>query len=88
MLLIHTVSGDLTLDTVSMQLADGIEAINQGCVEFDLSRVVKLDSAALAFILVCQRMAISLNRQLRCTHLPENLKNLATLYGVAPYIVV
>lgn len=88
MLPIHTVSGDLTLDTVSMQLADGIEAINQGCVEFDLSRVVKLDSAALAFILVCQRMAISLNRQLRCTHLPENLKNLATLYGVAPYIVV
>ncbi|MEQ1668532.1 MAG: STAS domain-containing protein, partial [Sulfuriferula sp.] len=70
------------------QLADGIDAINQGCVEFDLSNVTKLDSTALAFILVCQRTAASLNRQLHCTHLPENLKNLATLYGVAPYIAV
>ena len=88
MLPIHTVSGDLTLNTVSKQLADGIEAIKQGCVEFDLSQVDKLDSAALAFILVCQRTALGFNRQLRCLHLPENLKNLATLYGVAPYITV
>ncbi|MFA5172217.1 MAG: STAS domain-containing protein [Sulfuriferula sp.] len=88
MSLIHAVSGDLTLNTATKQLADGLDAIKQGCVEFDFAAVAKLDSTALAFILVCQRAASNSNYKLSCTHLPENLKNLAILYGVDPFLAI
>jgi phospholipid transport system transporter-binding protein len=86
MTLQHSVSGDLTLNTATRQLAEGLDAIKRGCVEFDFSAVAKLDSAALAFILACQRSANASNQKLHFLHLPANLKNLATLYGVAPFL--
>lgn len=86
MTLVHSVSGDLTLNTVTKQLVDGLDALKRGCVEFDFAEVTKLDSTAIAFILVCQRRAITNNQKLLYCNLPENLVNLATLYGVAPFL--
>jgi phospholipid transport system transporter-binding protein len=86
MVLIHSVSGELTLNTVTQQLAPALDAIKQGCVEVDFAKVAKLDSAALAFILACQRAANANNQKINYLHLPENLKNLATLYGVASFL--
>ncbi|BBP00848.1 STAS domain-containing protein [Sulfuriferula nivalis] len=86
MALVHSVSGELTLNTATQQLVNALDAIKHGCVEFDFANVAKLDSAALAFILTCQRAANAINQKIHFSHLPENLINLATLYGVAPFL--
>jgi ABC-type transporter Mla MlaB component len=86
MTLVHLVYGELTINTATQQLVNALDAIKRGCIEFDFSNIVKLDSASLAFILTCQRAANATNQKINFSHLPENLKNLAMLYGVAPFL--
>ncbi len=83
---IHTIQGELTIYTATVQLEECFSALTNGINILDFSGVHDLDSAALALILVCRREAERLQKPLQCINLPENLKNLATLYGVENYI--
>ena len=84
----HAVAAVLTLATATELLALGFAALAKGVSVFDFSAVKELDSAALAFILACRREAGRLGIQLQCLNLPENLKNLAALYGVENYLSI
>ena len=77
---------ELTIPTATAQLAEGIVALNKGTSEFDFSALREMDSTALALILAWRREAERLGKRLHCINLPENLKNLAALYGVENYI--
>jgi phospholipid transport system transporter-binding protein len=77
---------EVTLHTVSKVLAEGLLAIEAGQNVFDFSAVRVLDSTVLAFILACRRAADKSQIALRCINLSTNLKALADLYGVTPFI--
>ncbi|MDR3393024.1 MAG: STAS domain-containing protein [Sulfuriferula sp.] len=83
---IYSVSGKLVIATAMAQLASAYAALKNGTEVFDFSALEALDSTALALIVSCQREAARLGKQLRCVNMPENLKNLAALYGVENYI--
>ncbi|MHB1676676.1 MAG: STAS domain-containing protein [Sulfuriferula sp.] len=84
----HAVAAVLTLETATELLSAGFSALAQGITIFDFSAVNELDSAAIAFILACRREATRLGVSFKCLNLPENLKNLATLYGVENYLPI
>lgn len=77
---------ELTIPTATKQLAEGIAALNKGMSEFDFSALHEMDSSALALILAWRRESERLGKQFHCINLPDNLKNLAALYGVENYI--
>ena len=83
---IYPVPGEVTIATASVRLAEAIIALKEGSDVFDFSALRELDSTALALILACRREAERMGRQLHCVNLPENLANLAALYGVENYI--
>ncbi|ARU31528.1 hypothetical protein CAP31_07400 [Sulfuriferula sp. AH1] len=83
---IYPVSGEVTIATATVQLAEAIAVLEKGNDVFDFSALRGLDSTALALILACRREAERMGKQLHCINLPENLENLAALYGVENYI--
>lgn len=83
---IYPVPGEVTIATATAQLAAAVAALEKGNDIFDFSALRELDSTALALILACRREAERMGKQLHCINLPENLKNLAALYGVENYI--
>ena len=80
-------SGAVTVATVPGLLNACLPAIQQGAKIIDFAGATELDSAALALILACQREARRLDVTLNCANLPANLISLATLYGVAEFIL-
>ncbi len=84
----HRLPATLTLATATDALTAAFAALSRDVTEFDFSPVTELDSAAIAFILVCQREAARLGKSLQCSNVPENLKNLAALYGVDTFIPI
>ena len=85
---IHVVTAVLTLQSVTELLRLSFDSLANGVTVFDFSAVRELDSAALAFILASRREAERLGIQLQCLNLPDNLKNLAALYGVDNYLPI
>ena len=83
---LYSIQGKLVIASATAQLAEAVAALAHGMAVFDFSAVGEMDSTALAFILSCRREAEHLDKQLRCINLPDNLKNLAALYGVENYI--
>lgn len=83
---IYPIEGEISLASVSAQLADALIALQQGMAIFDFTALHKIDSSALALILMCRREAERQGKQLKCINIPQNLKNLAALYGVEEYI--
>ena len=66
----------------------GIEAINQGSNDIDLSALSIVDSAAVAVMLAWQRHAQSLNRSLQFTGAPSSLISLVDLYGLQDFFTI
>lgn len=58
-------------------------ASQQGPVLVDATALTRFDSSALAVLLQCRREALSLQRSFSVRGLPERLRSLAVLYGVA-----
>ena len=75
--------GALTMATVRTWLAAGRAALGEGDLLFDLSEVTASDSAALACVFELQRIAGRRGRVLRVVGLPDDLRKLANVYGVA-----
>lgn len=78
--------GQLILATASALLAEGEQALAQGCNSFDLSGVEHVDSAALSLIMSWKRAAAAQGRTITFRNIPATLVSLATLYGVAEFL--
>lgn len=81
-----TLKGPVTLETVPELVALGEPMIRQGAAIVDFSNVSDVDSAAVALALEWLRQSESLGNSLKFTNLPDAMKNLAALYGVAAFI--
>lgn len=71
---IHTVPG--LVESIPSHLEAGVRTI-------DFTRVTEVDSAAVALALEWRRSAAAGNFQITLSNVPETLRNLANLYGVA-----
>jgi phospholipid transport system transporter-binding protein len=76
------VSGDMTLATARTLLADGVAALAEGEVVFDLAAVDEIDSSGLAVLFGWLRAAQAQGKSLRIANPPRNLLSLAEVYGV------
>ena len=82
----YTVQSEITIASATSRLADAFVALKQGTAIYDFAELHMMDSSVLALILQCRREAERLGMQLKCINMPENLKNLAALYGVENFI--
>lgn len=68
--------------TCSHMLTQALRAMSQAVV-VDASSLQKFDSSAIAVLLECRREAQLQGNSFSVRRLPESLRSLATLYGVA-----
>ncbi len=80
------VQGPLTMANIVAMRASGVELLDGSGLVVDLAAVTEVDSSALSLLLEWQREAHRKNLRLTFRHLPENLKSLAALYGVADLV--
>lgn len=71
------IDGEITMDNASAVLAEGLAKFAQA-EELDLSALGEIDSSAVSLLLEWKRI----NPGLRYVNYGDNLKSLATLYGV------
>jgi phospholipid transport system transporter-binding protein len=77
------VSGPVTLANVTRLLEEARAPLAEGVRAVDLGEVTELDSSLLAVLFAWMREARSQGRALSFSRLPEDLRSLAQLYGVA-----
>jgi phospholipid transport system transporter-binding protein len=77
------VSGPMTMPGAATLLAEGEAAIASSASAFDLAGVTEMDSSCLAVVFGWMRAAKAAGKSLRILNLPQNLLNLAEVYGVA-----
>lgn len=75
--------GPLTVPEVSALYAEGLPSFIGGECVVDMAGVENVDSAALALLLCWQRAAQRAQARLRVCHVPDNLRALAAMYGLA-----
>ena len=76
-------SGPVTIATASIYIDAARESWPQeGDTVIDFAGVTEADSAALALMFKWQRDAGKKGRKVFCRNLPENVRQLARLYGV------
>lgn len=78
------VSGPMLMADASRMLAEGemaMASLSLAC--FDLTAVTEMDSSALAVIFGWMRAAQASAKSVRLVNPPQNLLNLAEVYGVA-----
>ncbi|HSI22105.1 MAG TPA: STAS domain-containing protein [Methylophilaceae bacterium] len=80
------VSGAMTMENVDAVLDESEAALTSPNLEMDLSGVTEVDSTAVSLMFEWLRQAHSRNISLTFVHLPSNLVNMATLYGVLDLI--
>ena len=56
---------------------------SKGQITVDASRLTRFDSSALAVLLACRREALSKNKTFVVSHMPDQLRQLARVYGVS-----
>lgn len=77
------VSGRLTMDTIGASFNDAMQPLEGKSWTVDLAQVEAADSAAVSLLLGWQRNAQRHEAKLILVNVPENLRSLADLYGVA-----
>lgn len=77
------VSGQLTMDTIGASFADAMLPPEGKNWTVDLAQVEAADSAAVSMLLSWLRNAQRHGAQLTFVNVPDNLRSLADLYGVA-----
>lgn len=64
-------------------LVQGLRSEPASTVVVDASALVKFDSAALAVLLEFRRTSLSMGKEVLINALPQRLRDLAGLYGIA-----
>ncbi|MCE5181385.1 MAG: STAS domain-containing protein [Betaproteobacteria bacterium] len=82
----YRIQGPITLDNARAMLAEGLKLFNRDGLTVDLSQLEEVDSAAISLVLEWLRTAQRSGCKLGFINLPDNLKSLATLYGVLDLI--
>ena len=77
------VSGQLTMDTIGASFAEAMLPPEGKNWTVDLAQVEAADSAAVSMLLSWLRNAQRHGAQLTFVNVPDNLRSLADLYGVA-----
>lgn len=78
----YRVQGPVTMANVTSLLEESAKLFDHEALVVDLSAVAEVDSSAVSLMLQWMREAKQRNQSLAFTNLPNNLKSLATLYGV------
>jgi len=79
----QAVIGDMTIDSATHLVSEGIAALSKGEALFDLADVTEVDSSGLAVIFGWQRAADAAGKTLRIANPPQSLISLAAVYGVS-----
>lgn len=79
------VTGALTIANAVQVCEEGRQQIN-GDVVVDLGAVTEVDSAALSVLFEWRRAARAANHRISFRNLPDSMKSLAALYGVADLV--
>jgi len=77
---------DLTRDQANAclkMLLQGLQAEPGPVVVVDATALGRFDSAALAVLLECRREGLHLGKTIAIRSMPQRLRDLATLYGIA-----
>ena len=82
----YRIQGRITIANANALLAEGLKLFARDGLVVDLSQLEEVDSSAISLVLEWLREAQRNQRKLRFTGLPDNLKSLATLYGVLDLI--
>lgn len=82
----YRIQGRITIANANALLAEGLKLFVRDGLVVDLSQLEEVDSSAVSLVLEWLREAQRNQRKLRFTNLPDNLKSLATLYGVLDLI--
>jgi phospholipid transport system transporter-binding protein len=77
------VSGRLTMDTIGASFAEAMQPPEGKNWTVDLAQVEAADSAAVGMLLSWLRNAQRHEAKLTFVNVPDNLRSLADLYGVA-----
>ncbi len=77
------VSGQLTMDTIGASFAEAMQPPEGKSWTVDLALVEAADSAAVSMLLAWLRNAQRHGAKLTFVNVPDNLRSLAVLYGVA-----
>jgi len=77
---------DLTRNQASaclQMLVQGLKALSDTAVVVDAAALARFDSSALAVLLELRRESLAHGKTLRIRALPERLRDLAKVYGIA-----
>ncbi len=77
------VSGRLTMDTIGGLFSEAMQPLEGKAWTVDLSRIEAADSAAVSMLLAWVRNAQRHGAGVSFVNVPENLRSLSELYGVA-----
>jgi phospholipid transport system transporter-binding protein len=77
------VSGRLTMDTIGASFGDAMQPLEGKNWTIDLAQLEMADSAAVSLLLAWLRNAQRYEAKLSFVNVPDNLRSLAGLYGVA-----
>ncbi len=83
-----TVQGSLTIDNVVEVTLRGLELFDQPRRVIDLEKINEVDSTVISMMLEWLRLAHKKGCQLQFVNLPQNLKSLIQLYGIADLIPI
>ena len=64
-------------------LVQGLKSLSGASVVVDASALARFDSSALAVLMELRRESLAQGKNLRIRALPERLRDLATVYGIA-----
>jgi phospholipid transport system transporter-binding protein len=78
--------GPVTVETVPGLVEQIRQQLKLGATQVDFSHVTEIDSAAVALALEWHRQAAAENVPLALVNVPETMRNLANLYGVADFL--
>lgn len=80
------VQGAVTMGNVKSLLDAGLQQLVPELKEIDFSGLEEVDSSAIGMVLEWLRVSQCRNLQLRIINMPDNMKSLASLYGVLEFI--
>lgn len=80
------IAGKISMDNANAILVESSQLTFAESGLVDFMQVEEIDTAALSLILEWKRRAIAENKQIRFVNLPDNLKSLSHLYGIADLI--
>lgn|SRR5690554_7991545 len=80
---IYSVSGELTLDTVTEALSESTELFEKAdTLDIDLANVTRADSAGLALLVAWMRQARQSEKKIQFQHVPAQMLAIAKASGL------